>query len=129
MNTENLKIGDLLEAIDVCEMSESKEHALIVGKQYPIKELDCKYITITSEVYKEHTFPLFEVKEFFKLADIAKSMQDPKTMTIKEKTKLLKALAKVVKATEKNNGYDGVYDLRFQATKKIQEILETINVD
>lgn len=129
MNIENLKVGDLLEAIDVCEMSESKEHALIVGKQYPIKEVDSKQITIASDVYKEHTFPLFEVNEFFKLVDIAKPMQDPKTMTIKEKAKLLKALAKVVKATEKNNGCDGVYDLRFQATKKIQEILKTINVD
>lgn len=127
MNTDNLKVGDILEAIDVCEMSESKEHALIVGKQYKIKEVDSKQITIKSEVDKEHTFPLYEVKESFKL--VAKPMQDPKTMTIKEKAKLLKALAKVVKATEKNSISDGTYSSREKANEKIQEILKTINVD
>lgn len=122
MNTENLKVGDLLEAIDVCEMSESKEHALIVGKQYPIKEVDCKQITITSEVYKEHTFPLFEVNEFFKL--VANPMQEPKEMTIKEKTKLLKILHKISK---QNAIYDFVNtEQKSLANEKIQEILKTI---
>lgn len=122
MNTENLKVGDILEAIDVCEMSESKEHALIVGKQYPIKEVDCKQITITSEVYKEHTFPLFEVNEFFKL--VANPMQEPKEMTIKEKTKLLKILHKISK---QNAIYDFVNtEQKSLANAKIQEILKTI---
>lgn len=129
MNTENLKVGDLLEAIDFCQMSESKEHALIIGKHYVIREIDENEITIKSEVHREHTFQLFGWQEFFKKVDKAKPTQDPKAMTIKEKTKLLKALAKVVKATEKDYGHGVESTTSNQARIKIQEILKTINVD
>lgn len=122
MNTDNLKVGDLLEAIDVCEMRETGYYALKLSKLYKIKEVTGTHIIIKSEVDNDHTFPKNGLDLFFR-------WEEKETMTIKEKTKLLKALAKVVKATEKNSISDGTYSLREKANEKIQEILKTINVD
>lgn len=126
MNTENLKIGDLLEAIDVCEMGLTMTQTLTIGKLYHINDIYNGAVGIIDDQGDYHDFIFEELLKFFK---IPTTIQDPKTMTIKEKTKLLKALAKVVKATEKNSISDGTYSSREKANEKIQEILKTINVD
>lgn len=126
MNAKELKIGDLLEAIDVCEMRRTGLHALKVGKLYKIKEETLTHIIVASEIDRRHLFPKDGLYLFFKHPNI--TTQAPKAMTIKEKTKLLKALAKVVKATGKNKLNNASYLSIERANEKIQEIIETITI-
>ena len=66
-----LKIGDLLEAMDTCEMENSGELALTLGGTYSvtkIEEVDAEYVfAVTDDHGDDHWFDVDEIgKEYFK---------------------------------------------------------------
>ena len=69
MNTENLKVGDVLIAIDECKMTDSKEKALIIGKEYPIIKTSDTHFYINSEFDDNHMFSFDEYQDIFKLKE------------------------------------------------------------
>lgn len=50
--------GDMLIAINPCEMIPSKKNALIVGKEYEVEDTGVDCIYIRSEVGKRHSFAI-----------------------------------------------------------------------
>jgi hypothetical protein len=61
-----MKIGDIVIAIDPCEMDDGDE-ALTVGKSYEIKTNDKVYFSILNDDLEEHFFRKDTFDEFFKL--------------------------------------------------------------
>jgi len=68
MKTENLKVGDVLIAIDECLLSDSATKSLIIGKDYPIKKRVGDLIYIECEVFSSHTFKIEDLHKYFKEA-------------------------------------------------------------
>jgi len=61
-----MKVGDILIAIDECKTGGFLGNALIIGKHYPIVEIDAKNVYIESEIANLHSFKIKTLSEFFK---------------------------------------------------------------
>ena len=63
----DLKVGDVLIAIDRCKLNHSNEYALKIGKEYKIRALDDyeKCFKIKSESFNVHEFDYSDLDRFF----------------------------------------------------------------
>lgn len=91
--------GDILTAIDPCRMEDSKDQALIPGKEYVIFKNTRNTIWINSEI-GEHQFEIKELSEFFdeviksdNTETLANALHQIEKMEA-EKAELLEALEK-----------------------------------
>ena len=71
-----MKIGDILIAIDECKTGGFLGNALIIGKHYPIVEIDAKNVYIESEIANLHSFKIKTLSEFFKQGEPEKQPKD-----------------------------------------------------
>ena len=85
--------GDILIAIDPCIMEDTKDRALIPGKEYVIFKSTRNTIWINSEI-GEHRFEIEELSEFFD--EVIKSDNTQIEKLQAEKKELLEALEGVV---------------------------------
>lgn len=75
MKTENLKVGDVLIAINNCKMDECLEkgqNALTVGKEYVIRDVSELDIIINSNLFAVHEFDKENIYNYFKLKETPK---------------------------------------------------------
>ena len=65
MRTNELKVGDMLVAIDNCIMTDTKEQALTIGKSYRVNNVTNYSIYVKSNVDDNHEFLKEYLNEFF----------------------------------------------------------------
>lgn len=53
-----LAIGTVLTATTNCKMKDGSGNALIIGKEYPIKQINDNFMVIETELFLEHYFYL-----------------------------------------------------------------------
>ena len=77
-NTENIKVGTLLRAVDPCEMEDGTGPALTVGRLYEVVKLsvgdDTEYaeydfLAVIDDVGDPHEFTLYDLSEFFEVVE------------------------------------------------------------
>lgn len=63
-----LKVGDVLEAIDVCGMDDESEcvDALTIGKRYTINSIKDGWFSVRSDIFDVHEFEVSDYSKYFK---------------------------------------------------------------
>lgn len=73
MNSEindTLKVGDVLIAIDVCEMWDTYKETLTIGKEYIVKEIDENEFIIIDDEGDKHYFDIPDLNKYFKIKEL-----------------------------------------------------------
>lgn len=110
-----MKIGDILIAIDECKMEDTNDNALIIGKHYPIVEIDAKNVYIESEIANLHSFKIKTLSEFFKQGEPEKQPKD-------EMSKLIEWLEEDLKYYDKLQSDKFILDTYRDILKKAKAI-------
>lgn len=69
LTMKNLKVKQKIKAIDPCVLEHNGKESLIVGKEYPIKYIGEEYLTIDSEIQREHRFSLKKIHSYFHIEE------------------------------------------------------------
>lgn len=60
-----MKEGTILIAKDLCKMNKTEVCALIIGKEYPVKDVFRNQIVVFSEIDENHYFDIDSIDNYF----------------------------------------------------------------
>jgi len=110
-----MKVGDILIAIDECKTGGFLGNALIIGKHYPIVEIDAQNVYIESEIANMHSFKIKTLSKFFKQGKPEKQPKD-------EMSKLIEWLEEELKYYDKLQSDKFILDTYRDILKKAKAI-------